>query len=149
MSLKTFSYVAVYFLFSDDPNGQALKKRVTKYMRPDLLNLDTLIPYLNKYQLLTQDNMYDLKNPLVPPNKRANELVYHILPSKGPRGFILFVKCLQEETQHLGHQTLANLFTMPPQCDNTSHQDLSTLPSHSKWFWYVAIYVRIYNYRCS
>ena len=89
-------------------------------MRPELLDFDTLIPVLNKYHLLTQDNMYDLKNPLVSPIKRANELVYCILPNKGPGAFTLFVKCLQEETQHLGHQTLVKLFTMPPQRENVS-----------------------------
>ena len=97
-----------------------------KYMRPDLLNFDTLLPLLNKYHLLTQPNMYDLKNPLVAPTNRANELVYHILPNKGPGAFILFVKCLQEEKEHLGHQTLARLFTMP---------------THGKLFWYVASYI--------
>ena len=113
-------------------------------MRPDLLDFDTLIPLLNKYHLLTQANMYDLKNLLVAPTKRANELVYHILPSKGPRAFTLFVKCLQEEKEHLGHQTLARLFTMPTQHENTSHQNLSTLPPHCKLFWYVATYIHTY-----
>ena len=80
-------------------------------MRPDLLDFDTLIPLLNKYHLLTQANMYDLKNPLVAPTKRANLLVYHILPSKGPEAYMLFIKCLQEETQHMGHQALARLLS--------------------------------------
>lgn len=84
-----------------------------KYIRLELLDIDTLIPLLNKYHLLTQTNMYDLKNRLVAFIERANLLVYHILPSKGPGAFTLFVKCLQEEKEHRGHQKLAQLFSSP------------------------------------
>ena len=84
-----------------------------KYIRLELLDIDTLLPLLNKYQLLTQNNMYDLKNRLVAPRERANLLVYHILPSKGPGGFTLFLKCLQEEKEHLGHLKLTQLFSSP------------------------------------
>ena len=90
-----------------------------KYMKLDLLDLHTLIPKLNNCQLLTQHNLYDLKNPLVPPIERANALVYQILPSKGSGAFTLFVKCLQEEKEHMGHQTLAKLFTLPDQVPET------------------------------
>ena len=89
-------------------------------MKLDLLNLDALIPKLNECDLLTQINMYDLRNRLVNPIERANNLVYHILPSKGPGAFTLFVKCLQEEEEHMGHQTLARLFTLPDQVPETS-----------------------------
>ena len=91
-----------------------------KYMKPELLDLDTLIPKLNKYHLLTQTNLYDLKNRQVSPEKRANALVYQILPSKGSGAFTLFVKCLQEEKEHMGHQTLARLFTLPEKVPETS-----------------------------
>ena len=91
-----------------------------KYIKLDLLDLDTLIPKLNKYHLLTLNNKYDLENRLVPPTQRANALVYQILPSKGARAFTLFVKCLQEEKEHMGHQTLARLFTLPEKVPETS-----------------------------
>ena len=90
-----------------------------KYIRLELLDIDALLPLLNKYQLLTQANMYDLKNPLIAPTERANLLVYRILPSKGLGAFTLFVKCLQEEKEHLGHQTLTQLFSSPLHCENT------------------------------
>ena len=108
-----------YPYIPDDPNELALKNKVMKYIRLELLDMDMLVPLLNKYQLLTQANMYDLKNPLVAPTERANLLVYHILPSKGPGTFTLFVKCLQEEKEHLGHQTLTQLFSSPLHCENT------------------------------
>ena len=110
----------IKFPMLDDSNDRALKNRVMKYIKLDLLDLDTLIPKLNKYHLLTQTNLYDLKNRLVPPTKRANALVYQILPSKGVGAFTLFVKCLQEEKEHMGHQTLARLFTLPDQVPETS-----------------------------
>ena len=42
--------------------------------------------------------------------ERANALVYQILPTKGPRAYEMFVRCLQEETEHLGDQELAKKF---------------------------------------
>ena len=100
----------------DDPNDYAIKDLVIKYIRPELLDLPTLIPLLNKYHLLAGDDCYDLMNPLHGPLKRADALMYEVLPKNGPRAFRLFVKCLQEEKQHLGHQKLAKLFTSSPIC---------------------------------
>ena len=115
-------------------NDCASKNRVLKYMKLELLDLHTLIPMLNKYQLLTQNNMYDLKNPLVAPLERANALVYQILPSKGPGAFTLFVKCLQEEKEHMGHQTLARLFTLPNDVPETSPVQCEDKESIGKLF---------------
>lgn len=42
--------------------------------------------------------------------EKANALIYQILPTKGPRAYEMFVRCLQEETEHLGHQELAKKF---------------------------------------
>ena len=119
----------------DDPNDQALKDRIMRDMPLELLDIDTLIPLLNKYHLLTQNNMYDLQNRLVPPTERASALVHHILPSKGSEAFTLFVKCLQEEKEHLGHQELLKLFNLPLQCENADHQNLPTLSQQRKLFW--------------
>ena len=82
--------------------------------------------------------MYDLKNRLNPPTERACELVYHILPSKGPRAFTLFVKCLQEEKQHLGHQSLVRLFTLPQQSEN---DNIPALPVKCKLLSFLANYL--------
>ena len=86
---------------------QSMKDLVLKYIQPSLLNFPSLVPVLNKYQLLTQTDNYTLINPLIPPEEKANALLYIMLPSKGQRAYELFVKCLQEETEHLGHQELA------------------------------------------
>ena len=93
-------------VFLDEPNEIA-KKLVMEHFRPELLDLATLVPVLNRHHLLTQDENYDLLNRLIPPAERANALVYTMLPSKGKKAFMLFIKCLQEETEHRGHQVLA------------------------------------------
>ena len=99
------------FHVSDDSTEHVLKNRIMMYVQPDLLDFPTLIPLLNKHHLLTQADSYDLANQLLPPTKRANLLLYRILPSKGPGAFRLFLKCLQEEQQHMGHRNLVKLFT--------------------------------------
>ena len=94
----------------------SMKELVMKHFNPELLNFPTLIPVLNKYYLLTQDDNYILMNPLLSPTKRANALVYMILPSKGPEAFTLFFKCLQEEKEHMGHHELAKLLQIVSYC---------------------------------
>ena len=84
-----------------------MKELVLNYIQPSLLYFPTLVPILNKYHLLTQSDNYILMNTLIPPVERANALVYMMLPSKGLGAYKVFVKCLQEETEHLGHQELA------------------------------------------
>ena len=84
-----------------------MKELVLNYIQPCLLNFPTLVPVLNKYHLLTQSDNYILMNTLLPPVERANALLYMMLPSKGLGAYKVFVKCLQEETEHLGHQELA------------------------------------------
>lgn len=61
-------YIYVNNLLGDINEG-ALKNKVMKYMWLDLLDIDTLIPVLNKYQFLTLTNLYDLKNEHTPPKK--------------------------------------------------------------------------------
>jgi len=82
----------------------------------DLLDFATLVPVLNKHHLLTRNDNYILLNRITPPTERANSLVYIILPSKGPEAFSLFLKCLQEEKEHTGHQELARKLTVPKKC---------------------------------
>jgi len=98
------------------------KELVIKHARLELLNLTALIPVLNKHNLLNLDDNYMLLNYLVPPMVRANLLVFQILPSKGSGAFKKFILCLQEETEHIGHQELAKILTSPMK---SKHQYLS------------------------
>ena len=92
---------------SDDP----MREAVTKNFQPRLLDLTTLVPIMHNHSLLTAaDNDY-LMNDLIPPYKRANQLVSSILPSKGPRAFTLFLDCLKKEKEHMGHQELVKMIT--------------------------------------
>lgn len=99
-----------------DMSCQHTKELVMKHIQPNLLDFPTLVPVLNKYHLLTQNDNYILINNLIPPLERANALMYEILPSKGPEAYEVFVKCLQEEKEHLGHQELARKITSPDKC---------------------------------
>jgi len=91
-----------------------MQKLIMKHS--DLLDFTTLVPVLNKHYLLTWNDNYILLNRLTPPTDRANALLYTILPSKGPEAFSLFLKCLQEEKKHMGHQALARKLTVPKKC---------------------------------
>ena len=85
------------------------KELMMKHVRLELLNLTALIPVLNKHGLLTLNDNYKLLNYLVSPLERANALLYWIIPSKGAGAFKKFITCLQEETEHVGHQELAKI----------------------------------------
>jgi len=69
------------------------------------------VPVLNRHNLLTPSENYDLLNKLSSPQDRANKLLYAILPSKGTGAYKLFVDCLQEEKKHMGHQKLVEIFS--------------------------------------
>ena len=115
-------HIFIYLDASDELNQSNVKGLVMKYTQPHLLNFPTLVPVLNKYHLLTQSDNYTLMNPLIPPVERANALLYMILPSKGPGAYETFVKCLQEETEHLGHQELAGRLSITEKC-----KDIATI----------------------
>jgi len=96
-----------------DDSGEPEKELVMRNIRLEMLNLTAIIPVLNKHHLLTLDDNYVLLNYLVSPMERANALIYQILPSKGPGAFKKFILCLQEETEHIGHQELARILITP------------------------------------
>ena len=78
----------------------------------ELLNFTELVPILNKHRLLTQNENYDLLNERVSQKEWANVLLYTTLPSKGPGAYEKFIKCIHEETEHAGHQYLAQLLPL-------------------------------------
>jgi len=99
-----------------DESSQSMKELIMKYVQPNLLDFPTLVPVLNKYDLLTQNDNYILMNRLISPTERANALLYKILSSKGPGAYEMFFKCLQEETEHMGHQEIVRRITVPKKC---------------------------------
>ena len=87
-----------------------------EHVQPHSLNFVTLVPVLNRHHLLTQSDNYTLLNPLIPPMERANALLYKILPTKGSGSYKTFIECLQEETEHLGHQEIAKKLVISEEC---------------------------------
>ena len=112
--------VNVSHLDASDKLSQFTKKLVMEHVQPHLLNFTTLVPVLNKYHLLTQSDNYILMNPLIPPVERANALLYKMLPSKGSEAYETFIKCLQEEKEHSGHQGIAAKLVIPEECKYSS-----------------------------
>ena len=100
----------MFFLYhAAEPDEPPMKNLVLRHVQPDLLDVITLLPWLNKYLPLGHDDNYILLDRMTPPTERAMALLYTILPKHGPEAYALFVKCLQDEKQHLGHQKLAQL----------------------------------------
>ena len=108
------------YVDASDKLSQFTKKLVMEHVQPHLLDFCTLVPVLNKYHLLTQTDNYILINPLIPPLERANALLYMMLPSKGPGAYETFIKCLQEEQEHSGHQGIAAKLVIPEDCKYSS-----------------------------
>ena len=71
------------------------------------LNLEELLPHLNKQQLLTSDEMDKLMLPSQTRQEKTCELV-KIMCIKGDRAPSLFVKCVRDAAEHLPHSDLAD-----------------------------------------
>ena len=72
------------------------------------MDTNTLLPFLSQKHLLTTEDWEVLSNPYKARAERNKHLL-SILPTKGEKAFELFVKCLEEENEHLSHHELAAL----------------------------------------
>lgn len=70
------------------------------------VNLDVLVPLLLKHGLLTNDQNYDLTNPIIAPSRRTQSLI-DILKCKGNETLKKLLCCLTSEKQHAGHKDIA------------------------------------------
>ena len=66
------------------------------------MNRQSLAPHLLKFSLLTKDEMYHFLHDKKSPGESNNYLI-NILETKHPDSAQMFYKCLQMETEHLGH----------------------------------------------
>ena len=73
------------------------------------IKLESLLPYLNKYHLLTDGENSELLNLLINEHYRVLKLL-HFIAGKGPDGFQYFLKALSEEPEHKGHVELTEIF---------------------------------------
>ena len=74
----------------------------------NLVNLETLVPVLNKYNVITKEESEHLLNTNLPSRQRKRDLTT-FLESKGTSGHSLFLRALKEETEHCGHKELHDL----------------------------------------
>ena len=67
-------------------------------------NVDELLPIMESKQLLTCYDIEELaKNTHY---KKAKHIFTELLRTKGHRGYIIFLECLDEEKQHTGHREI-------------------------------------------
>jgi len=66
------------------------------------------MPLLLQHELITDNENYNLNSPHVPPGTKAQQLISY-LKSKGDEIETLqkFLCCLNSETQHTGHKSIA------------------------------------------
>lgn len=69
--------------------------------------MEMLVPHLIQKNLLTKTEYHELST--YPSWKRSEYFVLKILPTKGEEGCKRFLKCLEEEDEHSGHQDLFRL----------------------------------------
>ena len=84
------------------------------------INLNELMPFLQKHGLVTNDENYHLTSAATAPGQGAQQLL-QILKSKGDGTLQKFLCCLNSERQHLGHKDVAIKLT---ELMNKYHQGL-------------------------
>lgn len=72
------------------------------------INMVSLIPYLNKYGILTAEERHYLNNNHKSPTEKVNYLLQY-LESKGEETVKNFLKALKEAGEHSGHTELCRL----------------------------------------
>ena len=70
-----------------------------------LVDLNTLVPVLNRHHVLTQEQSSDLLRSMISHQERKRQLV-EFMSTKGEEGYRLFLQALREEREHLGHRQL-------------------------------------------
>ena len=80
----------------------AIQKEFIQYV-----NIDELLPKLISKGLLSDNEMYMVKNPYLPPDQRIS-MLFQYISSKGPKGPSRLVECLTERPLVPGHMYLAS-----------------------------------------
>ena len=80
----------------------------------EYLNVNALLPHLNEKYLLTPSENEVLYSMRTTPREQARHLLT-ILPGKGKKGFKLFLECLRDEKDYLGHKDLAKCLGLSSQ----------------------------------
>ena len=72
------------------------------------INMVSLIPFLNKYGILTSEERFYLNNNHKSPTEKVNYLLQY-LESKNEETVKDFLKALKEASEHSGHTELCRL----------------------------------------
>ena len=91
----------------------------------ELINMQELLPLMDSKKLLTSRDKELLSSKSCTYIDRADRLLTKLLPTKGHRGYNLFLECLEEEHSHAGHCYIAEKI-------HQIHRPLKCLP----WTWY-------------
>ena len=83
-----------------------LTKKLTTFTEG--INLNELVPYMMNHNLLTKAEAEQFYITTEPRAKQMLSLL-SVLDSKGPLGYSLFAKCLQDEGSHVTHHQLYDL----------------------------------------
>ena len=74
----------------------------------ELINMQTLLPHLNSYLILTRDERFYLSSELNSPTSKVTYLL-GLLESKGDETVKKFLQALKEASEHTGHVKLCSL----------------------------------------
>ena len=99
------------------------------------IKLESLLPYLNKYSLLTDSEYDELLNVVINERTRVLKLI-RFIEGKGPEGFQRFLRALDEEPEHLGHKELTQIFSSYRKLffkHTVQRETLARLPYLSIW----------------
>jgi len=72
------------------------------------INLDCLLPYLNRHKILTRSERSLFKNSSKSQNEKIADLL-QVLDGKDNGTVLKFIQALKEETEHVGHKKLCSL----------------------------------------
>lgn len=74
----------------------------------DYIDMNSLIPYMNKYRILTKDERFYLNDSSKPPSEKVTYLL-SCLERKDYKTVYNFIQALKEEKEHSGHVKLCSL----------------------------------------
>ena len=80
-------------------------------LNPELnehINMNSLIPYMNKYKVLMKNERFHLNDPSKYPSDKVTYLL-NVLDRKDDKTVNNFLKALKEEKRHPGHSKLCSL----------------------------------------
>lgn len=83
----------------------SLQKEFTRY-----LNTEDIVPKMIVKGLLSESEVYSVRNPYLPPNQRIFEL-FQFVANKGPDAPAKILECLTEKPLIPGHMYLASRLT--------------------------------------